>query len=402
MKTLKKRILNTLQTQTVAIYLDSNEDRLDRYAQYECIAAWEALEVCEIYSDWTPAFEFVNKHKGKWIFAWFSFESYAQPLQVSVSTLAQPVAVLWIPRYWITLDKQGNTKGNAPLLEEPLPKTTFTPIELQPIWSKVEYLERYHKVIHHIKEGNVYELNLCQRFEAQNVEINPVDVFSLLNEHTKMPYSAYIRYKNEVMLSASPERFLAKRGQKLIAQPMKGTQRKQHALDIESKHQLRQSLKNQAENIMIVDLMRNDLAKSCVTGSITVTELFEVLDYGNIYQMISTVEGQLKAELSFLEAFYHAFPMGSMTGAPKQRSVQLIQELEGMSRGWFSGSVGYINPEQEADFNVLIRSLSYHIQEKTLCLQTGGALVYHSDSEQEYEESLLKAERIRSILRKVW
>jgi len=398
---LKNKWLDIVSQYEVCLYLDSHHDMQDRYARYECIATAGVHEKCEIYNNWQPAFDFVKRHQGKWIFFAFSYEAYSYPLGLPHSTYTQPTAVLWTPQYWATLDKHNHIQSNERTFFEQTvsePPKSVPVIDIQPVWNKEGYISRFEKVIHHIKEGDVYELNLCQRFKANVPDLDTRTVFKKIQNLAKMPYSVYWKYSPYSILSTSPERLLALRGDTLIAQPMKGTQRKNAYHDTESKILLQNSHKNRAENIMIVDLMRNDLAKSCITGTIQTEHLFEVLDYGNLYQMISTVKGTLLPELSFLDTFYHVFPAGSMTGAPKKRSVQLIQELENAPRGWFSGSIGYISPYQEADSNVLIRTLCYNSNTQELSLHTGGAIVYHSDAVQEYEETLLKAERIRNIL----
>ncbi|MCS7076764.1 MAG: anthranilate synthase component I family protein [Bacteroidia bacterium] len=398
---LKTQCLHAVHQSDIGIYLDSHQDTQDIYALYECIAGVGAQDTCEIYDQWTPAFEFAQKHANKWIFFAFSYEAYHQPLFLPYRPYTKPTAVLWTPQYWLTLSKQGKVESNnlsyfSQSLDTHVP--TQLKIDLQPLWTKEEYLTRFNAVIEHIKQGDVYELNLCQAFKAVVFNLDTLTLYKILQEQGTMPYSAYWRYPPYTVISTSPERLLALRGSILIAQPMKGTQRKKHSQDTQSRDILRHSLKDRAENVMIVDLMRNDIAKSCLTGSIEVENLFQVLDYGNLYQMISTVKGRIRSGVHFLEAFYHVFPPGSMTGAPKKRSVEIIQQLECIPRGWFSGSIGYISPKQEADSNVLIRTLCYNQDLNELLLHTGGAVVYRSQAEQEYEETLLKAERIRTKL----
>ncbi|MCS7027408.1 MAG: anthranilate synthase component I family protein [Bacteroidia bacterium] len=400
---LKARCLSLVHQSEIGIYFDSHYDTQDRYALYECIVGINAQEICEIYDTWQPAFEFVRKNSNKWIFFAFAYEAYAEPLFLPYQPYTKPTAVLWIPQYWLTLSKQGKVESNQPAyfeqhLTDKKNTTDYPKIDLQPVWTKEQYISRFFAVIEHIRQGNVYELNLCQAFKARVHNLDTLNLYKRLQQPGTMPYSVYWKYPPYTVISTSPERLLAQRQNTLIAQPMKGTQRKQHLNDTQSRYLLQNSLKNRAENVMIVDLMRNDLAKSCVTGSITTENLFEVLDYGNLYQMISTIKGKISPGKHFLDAFYQVFPPGSMTGAPKKRSVQIIHELESVPRGWFSGSIGYINPYQQADSNVLIRTLCYDSVSQELSLHTGGAIVYHSQAEQEYQETLLKAERIRQLL----
>lgn len=194
---------------------------------------------------------------------------------------------------------------------------------------------------------------------------------------------------------------MAKRGQKLISQPIKGTIRrgKNEAEDADLKQELFLSPKNRSENVMIVDLVRNDLARSCQAGSVKVEELFGIYTFSTVHQMISTISGKLQAGVNEIEAIQRAFPMGSMTGAPKVRSMQLIEQLESSRRGLYSGAIGYFAPDGDFDFNVVIRTLLYDQLRRYLSLQVGGAIVFDSSPEEEYAECVLKAERIRELLR---
>ena len=202
------------------------------------------------------------------------------------------------------------------------------------------------------------------------------------------------------MLCGSPERFLRKKGRQLISQPIKGTIRRgvTQQEDEVLRQQLHQSLKDRAENVMIVDLVRNDLARSCQAGTVRVPELFGTYPFRQVWQMISTVTGQQHEQVDWLAAIKNAFPMGSMTGAPKVMSMQLIEKYEKSRRGLYSGAVGYITPNRDFDFNVVIRSILYNQIRQYLSFQVGGAIVYDSDPEQEYQECLLKAKGMLKAL----
>lgn len=200
-------------------------------------------------------------------------------------------------------------------------------------------------------------------------------------------------------MCASPERYLFKDGVKVLSQPIKGTARRDADVTIDSqiKQELRNSIKDQAENVMIVDLVRNDLARSCETGSVHVDELFGIYSFPQVHQMISTVSGELKPGVPFTNAIHYSFPMGSMTGAPKIKVMELIELYEQQRRELFSGTVGYINPEGDFDFNVVIRSLFYNAATQYLSYQTGGAITYDSDPMKEWEEMRLKAWALERI-----
>jgi para-aminobenzoate synthetase component 1 len=247
----------------------------------------------------------------------------------------------------------------------------------------------------------LYEVNFCQEFFCEHLQIDPVSLFEKLKRLSPAPFACFLRHNEKFLLCSSPERFLKKEKNKLIAQPIKGTIRRSESErdhDSQLKEQLRNDPKERAENVMIVDLMRNDLAKSSVPGTVKVEELFGIYTYPQVHQMISTVTSELRSDVHFVDAIRNAFPMGSMTGAPKIKAMQLIDHYEKTKRGLFSGSIGYITPDGDFDFNVVIRSMLYNRGNKYLSFQTGGAITYDSAAEKEYEESLLKAKAMMQIL----
>lgn len=259
--------------------------------------------------------------------------------------------------------------------------------------SKKEYLETLSKIKSHISKGDIYEMNFCQEFYIENIDLDPYILFEKFNTVGKAPFAAFYKFKNKYILCASPERFLKKEGQKLITQPIKGTIKRGTTSqeDEQLQQQLYNSPKDRSENVMIVDLVRNDLARSCKAGSVKVEELFGIYPFEQVHQMISTVVGELKEDVHFVDAIKNAYPMGSMTGAPKIRAMELIEEFEKTKRGLYSGTIGYIKPNGDFDFNVIIRSMIYNKDKKYLSYQTGGAIVFDSNPEGEYEECLLKA-----------
>lgn len=267
--------------------------------------------------------------------------------------------------------------------------------------AKDTYLNTIDKLRQHIKEGDCYEINYCTEGYAEEVSIEPLQVFDALNKKSPAPFAAYYRCEDKYMMSASPERYLQKRGSKVVAQPIKGTARRgiDPQIDEEIKEALYQNIKERAENVMIVDLMRNDLARSCEVGSVKVEELFGIYSFPQVHQMISTVSAEVVREKGFAEVIKHSFPMGSMTGAPKIKVMELIEQYEVSRRELFSGTVGYITPNGDFDFNVIIRSLFYNATTQYLSYQTGGAITYDSEPEKEYEEMRLKAWALESILK---
>ncbi|GAB3993435.1 anthranilate synthase component I family protein [Spirosoma daeguense] len=263
------------------------------------------------------------------------------------------------------------------------------------------YLSNVRRIQQYIYSGDVYELNYCIEFFAENVSsFEPFATYRALNERSPMPFSSFLKIGDHYVMGASPERFLKKDGQTILSQPIKGTIRRGQTPDEDAtlRSQLLNSEKERAENLMIVDLVRNDLARSAQTGSVHVDELFGIYGFRQVYQMISTISATLRPNITWAEAIRNAFPMGSMTGAPKIRSMQLIDELEVSRRGVYSGAIGFITPTGDFDFNVVIRTLLYNAQNQYLSFSVGSAITYDSDPVQEWEECLLKAKAIREVL----
>jgi para-aminobenzoate synthetase component I len=267
-------------------------------------------------------------------------------------------------------------------------------------FSKQDYLATVERIKQHIQRGDIFEMNFCQEFFVENAGLNPTILFHALNDLAKTPFAAFYKLRDTYILCASPERFLKKSGQQLTSQPIKGTSKRGNTegADAALKNALQTDPKNRSENVMIVDLVRNDLGKISAVGSVEVTELFGIYSFPTVHQMISTVESRLKADVPFSEALRQTFPMGSMTGAPKVRAMQLIEQYERTRRGVYSGAVGYITPEGDFDFNVVIRSILYNAKEKYASFQVGGAIVADSDAEKEYEECQIKAANMRRVL----
>lgn len=275
-----------------------------------------------------------------------------------------------------------------------LPKVSWTTA-----LSKEAYLQTVDTLRAHIREGDCYEINLCNAAVAESVSLDPLQVFRLLNQAAPNPFAAFYRNEDNYAICASPERFLLREARKITAQPIKGTIRRGRdaAEDQQLCEQLFNSIKDRAENVMITDLMRNDLARLCDTGSVCVEELFGLYAFPRVHQMISTISGTLREDIHIGDILRKSFPMGSMTGAPKIKVMELIDRYEQSRRELFSGSLGYIQPDGDFDFNVMIRSLFYHQKTQRLSYQTGGAITYDSDPLQEWEETRLKASAIEQL-----
>ncbi|WP_370577727.1 anthranilate synthase component I family protein [Mucilaginibacter sp. SP1R1] len=273
-------------------------------------------------------------------------------------------------------------------------------ISLQPRFSKQEYIDAVTGIQDHINRGDIYVTNFCQEFFAEQAHINPLDIFTQLNQVSPNPFSTFFKWRDNYILGASPERFLAKRGNKLISQPIKGTAKRNPDMEADElvKQQLRNHPKELQENVMVVDLVRNDLTRSAKQGTVKTEDLFGIYSFQYVHQMISTVVCELQDGLSAIQAIKNTFPMGSMTGAPKISSMQLMEQYERSKRGVYSGAIGYLSPDNDFDFNVVIRSLLYNAANKYLSFHAGSAITYHANAEQEYEECLLKALAVVEVL----
>lgn len=267
--------------------------------------------------------------------------------------------------------------------------------------SKEKYIASVETIKSQIVEGETYEMNFCQAFSGEFESWDPVAAYFRLNEISRMPFSALFKAENNWIVSASPERFIKKNRTELIAQPIKGTIRRGTTMeeDLENRNKLSNSEKEKAENLMITDLMRNDLSKVSKTGTVKVDELFGIYPLPRVFQMISTISSELKPKVTFAEIIQATFPMGSMTGAPKIRTMELIDELESFKREWFSGALGWIDEEGNFDFSVVIRCIIADLNAKKLYFGVGSAVTFDADPEQEFEECQLKAQAIFEILR---
>lgn len=424
-------------------YLDSNNYKLDKHTQFDCLIGIDSIDYVVFPSEHNletlPAtdsarvshnennpFELLHnfwkrnckeEEQSKLIlnqplFGYLSYDlkNNVEKLESNnLDNLALPELFFFKPRYVIhiknnqvTINRRG-LEANY-LIEQiqqtNVPKNQQQAVQLKSRINKQQYINKVEAIKQHIVEGNIYEMNLCNEFYAEKTSINALPIFIDLNEQTKAPFASFLKFKNNYVLSFSPERFLQKTGNKLISQPIKGTIKKGKT-NQENKQlqaQLKADIKERAENVMIVDLVRNDLTKSSKTGTIKVDELFGIYEFETVNHMISTVSAKAKNNISLVDIIKNAFPMGSMTGAPKIRAMQIIEDIEETKRGVYSGAIGYITPNGNFDFNVVIRSLVYNANKHYLSLQTGGAITYDSVPEKEYDEMLLKAKAIRQFL----
>lgn len=268
-----------------------------------------------------------------------------------------------------------------------------------PIYNKVDYINKVEQVLEEIRKGNVYELNLCIPYVGTIEKYLPEDLYYNLNQKSPNPFSGLYKSPNIEIISASPERFVRVNDGIILSQPIKGT-RKRGQNEIEDEQlskELLESEKERAENVMIVDLVRNDLRKCSLAGSVKVEELFGIYKFPQVLQMISSISGVLEKPISWEKIIQACFPMGSMTGAPKLSAMKIIDQLEEHKRGAYSGSLGYIDNLGNGDFNVLIRSIFINPKSKKMKFVVGSAITIDSNPEEEFDECLLKAKAISDL-----
>ena len=383
----------------------------DKYSGYDLLAGIGIIEELKAGNDSFNALHKFHQAKRDWLFGFFTYDLKNEISKLSSSNfdgLNFPSIHFFQPRYVIALrendceihfnPQRDNEQSADKLFEEIISghkEINYSEgnIEIKQRVTRDKYLEDVKNILAHIQRGDVYELNYCQEFYSENAAINPAHTYLQLNDFSPMPFSCFYRLGEEYLMCASPERFLKKVDDKIIAQPMKGTisRGKNEADDFLQKEKLLNDEKERAENVMIVDLVRNDLSRTAKKNSVQVEELFGIYSFPNLHQMISTVVSEKKDEMHWVDVIRNAFPMGSMTGAPKIRAMQLIEQYEKTKRGLFSGAVGYITPEADFDFNVVIRSVLYNAEKKYLSFMAGSAITANSNPEKEYEECLLKA-----------
>ncbi|RYZ44472.1 MAG: anthranilate synthase component I family protein [Sphingobacteriales bacterium] len=408
LQTIKNKMLNWLRPFSIFSYLDNN-----RYQhgpnRFEMIAG--AGQVQSSRS--------IDTHGEDWLFGHISYDyknqveeqlnsRYADFIGFEDIAFFQPQTVVYI-RYKTcelqvhTLESDADTVLQVILSAASVVSNDQEAIAATPAWQyrfdEDSYCSAVQQIRSHIEDGDCYEMNFCTEAFATRQQIDPVFTFHQLNVLNPSPFAGLYRNDAAWLICASPERFLHKQEDTLLSQPIKGTSRRSAdaAEDERLKTALYNNPKERAENVMIVDLVRNDLARSCLPGSVQVPELFGVYTLPQVHQLISTVTGRMQPGLPLQTAIDNAFPMGSMTGAPKFIVMELTEVYEHSRRGLYAGSIGYVTPEGDFDFNVVIRSLLYNQGSGYLSYQTGGAITYDSDPQAEWAEVRLKARAMEQV-----
>ena len=415
-KLFKKQLLYWSQQFREIIYLDSN-DYPQVYSSYDCIVAVDAFT--SIKTDFHNAFEDLKQYQQSskdWLFGYLCYDlkNNTEPLlSNNFDGLDFPDLFFFQPKKLFLLkgnqlevkylnfcDDEVEADFDEIVKISNLENSKEEKVIIQQRISKKEYISKVSKALKQIHRGDIYELNFCMEFFAENATIDPFAKFSLLNQISQPPFATFFKNNKHFLLSATPERYLRKDGERIISQPIKGTAKRflDPVEDQNSRNQLALDPKERSENIMITDLVRNDLSKTAQKGSVEVTELCGIYSFLQVHQMITTITSKLENQFAAVDVIKTTFPMGSMTGAPKIAAMKIIEELEDTKRGLYSGAVGYFTPDGDFDFNVVIRSILYNQDKKYVSFSVGSAITSLSIPEKEYEECLLKAKAMREVL----
>lgn len=412
----KQKLLAWGNSSREIVFLDSNS-YTQQYSSYDCILAVDAFT--SIKTDYSNAFEDLKQYQSQtrdWLFGYLSYDlknniedlvsNNFDGLQFPDLFFFQPKKIFLIKgnqleiQYLNMCDDEVENDFKEICLYNPGNNFQNADVVIKQRISKEKYLNKITTLLTHINRGDIYEANFCLEFFAENALINQLEIYNKLNSISEPPFSVFFKNNNNYLLSASPERYLRKEGNKIISQPIKGTSKRfSNALEDEkSKLELSQNPKERSENIMIVDLVRNDLSQTAVKGSVEVLELCKAYTFKQVHHLISTITSKVLHTTSPIDILKTTFPMGSMTGAPKISAMKIIEDLEETKRGLYSGAIGYFTPTGDFDFNVVIRSILYNSEEKYVSFSVGSAITTESIPEKEYEECLLKAKAMLEVL----
>jgi para-aminobenzoate synthetase component 1 len=413
---IKQQVLNWSGRFNTCCFLDSQQyPSIDN--EFECLVA--VGERARLQAPAGDAFEQLKKfslEQEDWLFGHFSFDLKSETEDCPSflpDNILFPDLFFFVPETVVLIHQQEIQIGlygnhHQQVLNEfgSYPATAVKNISDAFITnriSKEEYILTIGRLRQHILRGDCYEINFCQEFFAKDADTDPLGLYQALKSVSPSPFSAFYSVDKKYLVCASPERFLKRKGDVILSQPIKGTAARDlvnPVHDEELKATLAASEKDRAENVMVVDLVRNDLSKICETDSVRVAELFGIYSFAQVHQMISTIVGKPKADLHWTDMVARTFPMGSMTGAPKRRVLELIEQYEKTKRGLFSGALGYVKPNQDFDFNVVIRSILYNSENRYLAYFAGSGITVNSDPEKEYQECLLKVGAFEKIMKK--
>jgi para-aminobenzoate synthetase component 1 len=407
------KMLNWVKPFNIFCLLDNREYNFTDPA-FECLLAAGSKDNIEMQAGnaFDSLKEFSDKHEG-WLFGHFGYDLKNEVEKLTSTNndgIGFPDMHFFVPEIVLQLNKNKviiHSDEDPILIFNAIESSSSAQLKnhvsfsIQNRITEIDYIAYVKKILQHILRGDCYELNFCQEFYATPAVIDPFAVYEQLIKISPNPFSALYKLNERYCICASPERYLQKIGDKIFSQPMKGTSGRNlqsKELDEANRQYLLNNDKEKSENVMVVDLVRNDLSKVCKEGTVKVEELFGVYSFPQVHQLVSTISGEIRDDIHWVDIVKETFPMGSMTGAPKKKVMELIEEYEQTRRGLFSGSIGYINPDSDFDFNVVIRSILYNAAAKYLSFQAGSAITFYSDALEEYKECLLKVEAMKKVL----
>ncbi len=415
---LKEKLLVWAQQFNEVVWLDTNQHQ-HKNNTYQALLAVDALTVLK--TDSFQAFQQLEEYQSlqkDWLFGYLSYDLkndveelcssnfdglhfpelyFFQPKKLFLfseneveiqylSFVADEIQDDWQEILHTKVSKENTNKQDA--------------IKIHLRTSKDEYFNKIKRMLEHIYLGDIYEANFCQEFYSENAIIDPIKTYTHLNDLSKPPFATFLKLDECFSFSASPERYISRKGTRVLSQPIKGTAKRHPDKEIDEalKKALEIDEKERSENIMITDLVRNDLSRFARKDSVKVDELCKVYSFEQVHQLISSVSCEVEENQSSVSILKNTFPMGSMTGAPKVSAMKIIEDLEDTKRGLYSGTIGYFTPDGDFDFNVIIRSILYNSKTKYVSFSVGGAITAKSIPENEYEECLLKAKAMREVL----
>lgn len=411
----KKQLLLWAQQFREVVFLESNNYKA-KYSTHQAVLAFDAFTLLQ--TDYENAFEKLKeyqKNTNDWLFGYLSYDLKNDVEKIQSNNfdgLHFPDLFFFQPKKLIFFEEESVRFEYLKMCDDEIDSDfneiiavelfeTYQPqIKINNRIQFKEYEKGFQKIINHIQRGDIYEANYCMEFYAENVSLQPNEIFWNLNKISEPPFACYAKFNKHFVMSASPERYLKKQGLKVISQPIKGTAKRGITAEEDAllKQNLAENKKEQTENVMIVDLVRNDLSKTATKASVQVEELFGIYTFKQVHQMISTIVSEVSEDQNPVDIIQSTFPMGSMTGAPKLSAMKIIEEVEKTKRGVYSGAIGYFSPSNDFDFNVVIRSILYNQAQKYASFSVGSAVTISANATDEYNECLLKAQAMKNVL----
>ena len=416
---IKEQLLHWADSFEQVVWLDSNAYP-NNDNKYEAVLAVDADRIFQ--TDSNEALHELKEYRKSnkdWLFGYLSFDAgraigsskennrASDLLQFSKLSFFHPKKIFLLKKDSVEIHYSSNIhneieedwKEISELVIEEIP-LIYPDLKINVRLSKQEYFDKFEKIQTYIEQGEISEINFCQEFYAEASLENPLAVYRHLNEISKPPFAAYLRMNDKYVLCASPERYLSNTNGKLKTQPIKGTaKRKENVAEDElARKTLEADRKEILENTITTEMIVEELQAIAKKDSVQVTELCKVYSFKQVHQLISTIVCDLKPELHPVDAINGTYPMGSMTGIPKENSLVIIEELENFHRSLYSGSIGYFTPNDDFDFNVVIRSILYNAKNKYVSFSAGGAITALANPESEYKECLVKVKAMEEVL----